>query len=90
MILTEKVCSLIFGVVKTVIAPLSCPFVPLLFAANLAGTDELFGTLESLASLDADPHVHIPESRLELFRLGRCSRTERSSRLSTKRQNKLR
>jgi hypothetical protein len=84
---SEKVCTCTDGVVNTVITPFSCLADRLL--AILAGTEELFGTLESLANLEAEPHVHIPLSTFELFLLGLCSRTDSNSRLSINRQNRL-
>jgi hypothetical protein len=84
---SEKVCTCTDGVVNTVIIPFSCLADRLL--AILAGTEDLFGTLESLANLEAEPHVHIPLSTFELFLLGLCSSTDSNSRLSIKRQNRL-
>jgi len=55
--------------------------------ANFDGIEELFGTLESEAILEAEPQVQVEESaptpespRSLLF--GRCSMTDRSSKLS--------
>jgi len=55
--------------------------------ANFDGIEELFGTLESEAILEAEPQVQVeesaptPESPLSLL-FGRCSITDRSSKLS--------